>query len=350
MQKTVVSLIIQFYNLLVWLYPRTFRNEFGAEMTAVFTKLVTEASNQGCVSLIAVCLREMRGLPQIVLREYLTNFREKTRRVPMNQFNKISNTKDNRQDNPSSWLELLAGITIFLIIGLDLILGEIPHERTIPSWFTYLRTVLFALALTLPAVGYGIGWVKGFPRWSYSYVGIALVTGWYMMNTATPGFLFGRELWGWRAWVPFLVMTIIALLINRSLRPFFKLFANVWQDWTLLTFAMFGFMPLLIDFGFDEMDRLYSLPFMVILTLVMVGAVVAYLRSVQSWHRVLSLLTGVVLIVAVVAVVPTLYWLENGWVNVSQMVMGGIIVVAAMFSPVLVSLLHRSVSVTNSHP
>ncbi|MDH4138510.1 MAG: hypothetical protein OEW09_17590, partial [Anaerolineae bacterium] len=155
---------------------------------------------------------------------------------------------------------------------------------------------------------------------------------------------FGRnDQWGWRAWIPVSVMIVIALLITRSLRPLLKLFTNIWADWTLVTFGMFGFMPLLIGIGFDEVDRLYSLPFMVALTFLMVGTALAYLRSTRQWQRVLALLIGIILILTIVAIAPTVYWLENGWVNVQGVVVGGTIVGLVMFSPALIGLLRRSI-------
>ena len=98
-----------------------------------------------------------------------------------------------------------------------------------------------------------------------------------MKHVATPGlrifnYTFGRnDYWGWRAWIPLMAMVAIGFLITRSLRPVLRLFTNVWRDWTLLTFGMFGSMPLLVMISFDEVDNLYSLPFMVVLTLIMVG-------------------------------------------------------------------------------
>ncbi len=258
---------------------------------------------------------------------------------------------ENRQNGkpPASWTAVLAGVTLFLILGLDLILGEIPHNWAIPTWLIYLRGALFSVSLVLPAIGFGVGWIKDFPRWSFPYIGLVLLLSLYMENVATPGLrifhydIFGRELWGWRAWIPFLVMTGIALLITRSLRPLSKLFTNVWEDWTRLTFGMFGFMPLLIGIGFDEVDRLYSLPFMVALTFLMVGTALTYLRSARQWQRVLALLIGIILIMTIVTVAPTVYWLENGWVNVQGTVMMATVVVAVMFSPVLIGLLRRSI-------
>ncbi len=55
-------------------------------------------------------------------------------------------------------------------------------------------------------------------------------------------------------------------------------------------------------------------------------------------------MVGIILIVAVTTVAPTLYWLENGWVNVKGSVIIGLVVVAVMFSPLLVGLLRRFVN------
>jgi hypothetical protein len=143
--------------------------------------------------------------------------------------------RHNSQDRecPASWAGTLAGVALFLILGLGLILGEIPHDWGIPSWVPGLRYVLFVGWLVFPVIVLGIGWVKSFPRWSYPCVGFVLLFSLYMMNVATPGlwifgYTFGRnDLWGWRSWIPFLVMAAIVLLITRSLRPLLELFTNV---------------------------------------------------------------------------------------------------------------------------
>jgi uncharacterized membrane protein len=82
---------------------------------------------------------------------------------------------------------------------------------------------------------------------------------------------------------------------------------------------------------------------MVASTFLMVGTALAYLRSTRQWQRVLALLIGIILILTVVAIAPTVYWLENGWVNVQGMVVGGTIVGLVMFSPALIGLLRRSI-------
>lgn len=160
---------------------------------------------------------------------------------------------DSNQDRerPASWAATLAGMALFLILELELILSEIPHDWAVPSWLRSLGPVLFLSCFVFPVVLLGIGWVKGFPRWSYPYVGFVLLVSGYMMHVATSGlrifnYTFGRkDLWGWRAWIPFFVMAAIALLITRSLRPLLKLFANISEDWTLL--AVFHDWPDALD-------------------------------------------------------------------------------------------------------
>ncbi|MBI4769042.1 MAG: hypothetical protein HY784_01160 [Chloroflexi bacterium] len=120
-----------------------------------------------------------------------------------------------------------------------------------------------------------------------------------MTNVATPGMvlfgtpMFGRELWGWRAWIPLLVAAPIALAVTRPSRPLARLATNIGQDWTLLTFGMFAVMPLLVAIGFDEMDRLTSLYFMVPLALLMTGVALVHMRSRQPRGRIMALAIGI---------------------------------------------------------
>jgi hypothetical protein len=128
---------------------------------------------------------------------------------------------------------------------------------------------LFWILLLLPPSGVAIGWVRNFPRWSYPYAGLAVLAGMYMANASSPGVslfgipVFGRELWGWRALVPLLLACGTSLLVTRSFRPLYVLFDRAARDLTLVTYGMFGGLPLWVFVSFDEMDRRYSLSWMV---------------------------------------------------------------------------------------
>jgi hypothetical protein len=62
MQQNVVTAVTFIYRLLLHLYPRRFRLEFGAEMTAIFGQCARDAAAEGWTALARVCLREARDL------------------------------------------------------------------------------------------------------------------------------------------------------------------------------------------------------------------------------------------------------------------------------------------------
>lgn len=241
----------------------------------------------------------------------------------------------------TSFAGVFAGVILFILWGLSLISLEIPHEWEFPMWVPgiFLISTIFVLP-----IGMCIGWIHGFPRWSYPYVGHVLVFSLYMMNVATPGFLFDKEPWGWRAWIPFLMITGIALLLTRSPDPIFKFFRNIWKDWTLLTFTMLGFMPLLVAIAFDEMDRLYSLYFMILVAILMCVTAFFYLKARVHRQKVMALSIGILLITVIAVVAPTLYWQRNGFVNPWGMVITSGIVILFMLSPAFIGVLSRLVS------
>jgi hypothetical protein len=119
------------------------------------------------------------------------------------------------------------------------------------------------------------------------------------------------------------------------------LFTNIWADWTLRTFALLGFTPLLVAVGFDEIDRLYSLWFMILLTLLMSGTARLYLRSGRPSQRTAALVCRLVICILTVAVGSTLYWLPSGGVYVPGMAAWTVVVVGVMLAPALIGLRRR---------
>jgi hypothetical protein len=247
----------------------------------------------------------------------------------------------------------------FLVIGLAwtmLALVEfLPYV-----WLGYVALWLFIGGYLALLIGFGVGWAKGFPRWSYPYAGYVLVFTLYFMHVATPGprifnYTFrSNDLWGWRAWIPFSVMAVIALLFTRSIRPLLQLVTRVWQDWTRLSFGLYGIMPLVVFISFDEVNRRYQLPFLLVLTLVLAGGALAYMRSARTWRRALALLIGLTLSWAVTTVGTAIYWdgrLEpwmrgepDRWYEiVGRSAIAGTVLVALMFAPALLGLLRRSI-------
>jgi hypothetical protein len=248
----------------------------------------------------------------------------------------------------SSWRATLGSCVLFLVTGLFLIFQELPLPWPVSGWLLAIQGTLLLGLIVLPAIGFGVAWMQGFPRWSYPYPGNLLLFSLYMMNAATPGLrLFGttfgpRDLWGWRAWLPALAMLALALAVTRSLRPAERFVARFWRDETLWPWAWFGFLPFLAGISFDEMDRGFSLPFMVLITVVALATALLYLRSPHRLGRVLALGTGTTLLVAIGVGVPALYWQGASGVDVLGSVKAAALLLALLFGPAGLSLLHRT--------
>jgi len=249
------------------------------------------------------------------------------------------------KSGPASRAEIFAGVGLFLFLGLFLIFMDLPYQWVWIERNSALGSYIFALQVILPVTGYCVGWIKGFPRWSYPYVGVSLLISLYRMNASTPGIsffgyeVFGRELWGWRSWIPLLIATVVALIISRSFRPVKRFFTNGWDDWTLFTFCMFGCMPMLVFLGFDEIDNLYTIYFTIGLNAVMILSAYVYMRGTRMWQRALALGVGIVIPVVVASLGSTLYWLENGWVSIPGMIKASFSVVIVMFAPAFIGVL-----------
>ncbi|HEX2905582.1 MAG TPA: hypothetical protein VHO69_01885 [Phototrophicaceae bacterium] len=73
----MTHLILQLYASLLRLYPPEFRAEFAEEMGDVFALALTEAEPAGVLTLMAICLTELRDLPLSLIREHLRERRQK---------------------------------------------------------------------------------------------------------------------------------------------------------------------------------------------------------------------------------------------------------------------------------
>ena len=341
----VISVWTNLYSRLLLFYPRRFREEFAAEMEVVFRDSVNEAARNGMLPVVLLCLRELGGLPFSVLREFWHEFQSKETRM-------LYEHVVHSPENSATAGQVIIGSLLFLVFGLFLILPEIPSEWKISAWVAPGRQLVFIFLLTLPAIGFGVGWVQKFPHWSYPYTGMAFVMGLYVAQSTTPGLqilgypIFGRELWGWRAWIPLATAFVGALAISRSFQPVLKLFTNLWEDWSILSYLMVGFLPLLISIEFDEIDRLYSLYFMVPFAMLLVGVAVFYLLGHHTWQRVLALTVGILVIIVATAIGPTSYRLEHGGTSLANAVRvpgRAVTIILIMLLPAWLEFLRNSV-------
>jgi len=311
--KFVIASLTNLYSKLLHLYPLRFRDEFAEEMQVVFRDSVNETARDGILPLASLCLRELVGLPFHVLREFWHEYQGK----------ELIMLRENTSSSPATTGQVMMGALPFFLFGIIMIMLELPIVLFNLDWFNSLGGFLFFTLLILPAIGFGIGWVQNFHRWSYPYAGMALILAFYIQNVTTPGLnffgipIFGRDLWGWRAWIPLAAAFLVALAISRSFKPFISFFTNLWKDWSIPSYLMAGALPLLVMFAFDEIDRLYSLYFMAAFAVLLVGMVILYLRSQTTWQRVLVLTIGILAIIFPAVLGSNSYWLAHNGMYLS---------------------------------
>ena len=202
----------------------------------------------------------------------------------------------------ASWGVALVGALPFLLFGLAYLLegvAELGGHHHLA--FNLLDGSLNrpAIILTAPmgvyffcVLGLLFGVSKGFPRWSYAYLGMSLYFGWYYSN----GRYYGVNYDSW-AWLPLFAAIILGLLLTRSLQPLSRLLQGAWNDWTRLSLALYGFVPILTIIFFDDDWGVFQLYGLFFDTVVLAAGAVASLRSRTNWGRVLSLGAGVLILV-----------------------------------------------------
>ena len=190
--------------------------------------------------------------------------------------------------SPSPRWQAFLGTLPFFAFGVSSMIGKVNPTYSLRGHNAEM--VVYALALA----GLLIGWIRGFPLWSYSYLGWSLVLAWTD--------------WGYRVWVPLGVTVLIALLWTRSLQPIKKFFRDIWKDWTRLSLAMYalaGWMSMI----YDENHHPYLLVFMLASTLVTAAAAWFFLRSSSTKGRILAIVGGFM----IALIIDSICWATWDW-------------------------------------
>ena len=346
-------------RLYVWLlrwYPADFRDEFAEEMTAVFTQALTDAQQRGRPALLIWYGREFASLLAALMQEQWRSWcREE---AAMNPTNPVNRTLDTDQLERETTLAILVGMLPFVLFGLMYVLKGVTYHAPL-AWMGYgvygIHGYLGLIVLGLTLIGLGIGWARRFPRWSYAYLGVTVMNSVWLADVSTQGFrlfgyTFGREQWGWRGWLPLLALTAVMLLLTRTLRPLRQLFVGMWQDWTRLSFVLYGVLTwLILGVSYDNKtwyDNTLFLPLnMFLLTLVITGGAFFFMWGRRPWQRVMALQLAIILYPPVSAAVEALDG-NNFFISPDSVVAWLFIIIiwfGVMFMPGVLGLIHRAV-------
>ena len=120
----------------------------------------------------------------------------------------------------------------------------------------------------------------------------------------------------------------------------------------MLSFALFGMLPLNIFISFDDYQG--SVPYEIAMGLVLLASLWLYLRTTQLWRRLIVLAVGMVLAMAIEAIgkwilIPSQVWGGFEWHTIEQsqqVIVSGTIqtwfwVIVAVLLPALIGWLLR---------
>jgi len=216
---------------------------------------------------------------------------------------------------PEHRYETILGLLPFLVIGLANLLLSAPISiENMPV--TQTLGMIFILGGYLVML-YSLlrGWLLGFPRWVYPYLVYAVVFSFFLANASTPGLtifgvpLFGRELWGWRAYVPLGIVALLALIFSRPpWANLVRLAKRVWNDWTQLSFGLYGLMMMATLVSMDEVERSFRFPPTLLAVLLVILGAYGYMRLGKSWQRMAALLACAGVSIVVMLASADYFW------------------------------------------
>lgn len=299
---SVTRLLIALYARLLRLYPAAFYREFGGEMKAVFADALAATRSRGPLALLSWCGREFVTLPGALAQAYWQA--SSVEETLMERLSPFTRREAGAEPPGATPWAIWAGSLPFLLAGLSVVLQAVYYPGLLPglSHSAYLDLALHALLL----LGLGVGWAYRFPRWSYSYLGAILMSSLWLGGAATPGLQlfgasFGREQWGLRGWLPLLALATAMLLLTRSRQPLAQLVRGLREDWTRLSFALYGAVAwLMLGVSFDSYgwynDSRTLLLNLLAMTVIFSAGALLYMQQRPGWRRVLALQAALLLV------------------------------------------------------
>jgi hypothetical protein len=213
------------------------------------------------------------------------------------------------------WGKVAIGVLPFFVMSSGLVLMQAPVAA---GSFTNARMaggILLLVVYLLSLIGLLSGWLRGFPRWTYAYLGIHLVYSLFLTSSPTPRMnlfginFWGSDLWGWRSFIPLFITAVIAQAFSR---PFWgnlqRLARGIWQDWSLISFVLYGGVGFLTFISMDEIDPGFRFwPTLLNALIIVVGAIL-YMRLPGAFGRVAGLVGCAVLAGILMVGLGDYYW------------------------------------------
>ena len=288
----------KFYSLLLYLFPSSYRKEYGDELQSVFNLALDDAMSAGRADAMVMLFRELTSLPRAIIHEHLRERRKAMTGKNASWFD----------FEPGSRNEVFAALTPFLLgAALPTFISLIGSSIDIPLWIQIVFTLFMWFLIGSLLV---LGFKKSAPRWFMPYLGvplsiISLIAFNFMVNPEWHGFPFLHEAsWFVRQifymgmlWMGLIVSILLVFLLTRFVPRFRAFHQRLRDDWTLLCFVLYGAMPFVVYLSFDEFKN--DEPYLLLSFLALALGGWFYLRSGTHQAKFWSLLGGLTLAMSI---------------------------------------------------
>jgi hypothetical protein len=273
------------YGGLVRAYPPGFQKRFAPEMIQVNRSLCRQVYlEEGSFGLLRLWLLTLWDWASSALVQW----RQTLSRGRIDLMNTaLIDKSDGTTPLPLGQVALAA--LPFLLFGFASLASRLDFLQTKPASLPLWQVLLIQPYLIfnwLILAGLAVGMMQGFPRWAFSYLGWAILMGWWWSDMR----FYGYEL-GWKIWLPLLAVMAIPLILRRSLLPLGVIWTSLRRDLTLFSlgvYILYSHMGILAD----ENHHPYLAFFIMASALAACLGAWGFFSSTSPLRRVLSLIGG----------------------------------------------------------
>jgi hypothetical protein len=273
------------YRLLLRGYPAKFREHFADEMAQVFRSLCSEAyQDSGSGGVARLWISVLWDWAWAAISQWRAHLLKG--RVEL-----VNANSNKRHDGARPLSVVQAGIAAFpfLLFGISVLALRMPYFQTAPANLPLWQVLFIHPYLVfnwLILIGLAAGILMASPRWTYSYLGWAILFALWWSNMGFYGYSIG-----WKIWLPLLGVFLVAISIRRSWQPLRACLAGIMDDWMLPSLAiyiLYGGMYML----YDSNHHPYVLVFIAATALAISLGAWGYFTAVLPLTRVLALMAG----------------------------------------------------------
>lgn len=226
-------------------------------------------------------------------------------------------TETVRSQTPTPWRQVWPGVFYFVLVGSVLVLSEVLQSWGRSEIFGEISSAMWFFGCLIVLVGALIGWLRGFPRWSYPYLANSLLIAIFLPFIHTRGFVFfgvpiwGEGLLGLRAWIPVLLVLPLGWALTRGKPSLLVQLLDSWiWDWMVWAFGFYSWIPLALQVILDEnyIGPSFSFPALLAGSLLTIIGSLIFLRAASRRTALIGLFAGAFTAVYTVSLSSSLYW------------------------------------------